>query len=196
MDKARLTYREKLLDPRWQRMRLRVFVRDRWSCVACGEKSRTLHVHHLSYQAGKDPWEYSPDTLATLCRLCHRLVSPAAMAKLLAERGAKAEELEKAAIEVEQAISEWVNRRRVIVEAAAHAPVVNERGFVSSCPNWRELRPRAGKTWTPDEDASLLLEFDAGLPLDEIAALRGRGVFGVAVRLFKLGRKLPDQGSV
>jgi len=74
-------------------------------------------------------------------------------------------------------------------------PVLKEQQFVSSCPNWRELRPRAGRVWTPDEDAAMLLEYDAGFPLEEIALLRGRGVFGVAVRLHKLGRKLPNHES-
>jgi hypothetical protein len=193
MDAVRLTYRDKLLDPRWQRMRLLVFARDGWTCVACGESSGTLHVHHLKYEAGKNPWESEPDALATLCQLCHRLVSPAAMASLLAERDASAEELESAAIRVEEALFEWLERRRTCSNVTSHAPSVTEKYFVSSCPNWRDLRPRAGRVWTPDEDASLLLEYDAGLPLEEIALSRGRGVFGVAVRLYKLGRKLPDQ---
>src|ERR687887_368211 len=97
MDEDRRPYREKLLDPRWQRVRLRVFARDGWSCVACGETARTLHVHHLQYEAGKEPWEAHPDTLATLCELCHRLVSPLAAGELAAELGLAAEELWAAA---------------------------------------------------------------------------------------------------
>jgi hypothetical protein len=174
-------------------MRLLVFARDGWTCVACGEGSRTLNVHHLKYEAGKNPWESEPDTLATLCQLCHRLVSPAAMTSLLAEQGASAEELESAAIRVEEALLEWLERRRTCSKVTSNVRSVREKYFVSSSPNWRELRPRAGRVWTPDEDAALLLEYDAGLPLEEIALSRGRGVFGVGVRLYKLGRKLPDQ---
>ena len=188
MDEDRRTYREKLLDPRWQRVRLRVFARDGWSCVACGETSRTLHVHHLRYEAGKEPWESPPGALTTLCELCHRLVSPAAAGTLMAELNVTVEQLWEAASRVEDRLAEWAEQRRETVAACA-APTSSE--FVSSCPNWRELRPRAGRVWTPDEDQALLLEFDAGLPLEEIALLRGRGVFGVAVRLCKLGRKPP-----
>jgi hypothetical protein len=55
-------------------------------------------------------------------------------------------------------------------------------------PGWRELRPRAGHVWTPEEDERLLQEFDAGSPLERIAGLLGRGVFSLEVRLCKLGR--------
>jgi hypothetical protein len=190
MEEHRRAYRDKLLDPRWQRVRLRVFARDGWSCVACNETTRTLNVHHLRYQAGKDPWESHPDSLATLCELCHWLVSPAAAASIMAELGLTAEELREAAGRVHERLVRWANQRRELAEAA-HV-VSAPRDFVSGCPNWRELRPRAGRVWTPDEDEALLLEFDAGLPLEQIALLRGRGVFGVAVRLCKLGRKPPE----
>lgn len=190
MDEVRRPYRKKLLDPRWQRVRLLVFARDGWSCVACGEMTRTLHVHHLRYEAGKDPWEADTETLATLCELCHRLVSPAATQTLMAELGLTAEQRWEAADSVEDRLVAWVDRRRELIETARAAPPATE--FVSSRPNWRELRPRAGRVWTPDEDDALLLEFDAGLPLEQIALLRGRGVFGIAVRLCKLGRTPPD----
>ncbi len=190
MDEGRRTYREKLLDPRWQRVRLRVFARDGWSCVACGETSRTLHVHHLWYEAGKEPWESHPDALATLCELCHRLVSPAAIEALMAELELTVEELWEAAGQVEERLAGWADQRREMAEATRVAP--GTAGFVSGCSNWRVLRPRAGRVWTPDEDEALLLEFEAGLPLEQIALLRGRGVFGVAVRLCKLGRTPSD----
>jgi hypothetical protein len=190
MDEDRRTYREKLLDPRWQRVRLRVFARDAWSCVVCGDSSRTLHVHHLRYERGREPWESPPDALATLCELCHGLLSPVSKARSMAELGMTVEQRWEAASRVEDRLAEWVERRRGLAEAAQDAPTPS--GFVSSCPNWRELRPRAGRVWTPDEDEALLLEFDAGLSLESIALSRGRGVFGVAVRLCKLDRKPPE----
>ena len=186
MAEDRRTYREKLLDPRWQRVRLRVFARDDWSCIACGETTRTLHVHHLRYEAGKEPWESPPDALATLCDLCHRLISPAAATAMMAELDVTAEYLWAAACRVEEGLAEWAERRRERAAVASVVPAPVE--FVSSCPNWRKLRPRAGRVWTLDEDEALLLEFEAGLPLEEIALLRGRGIFGVDVRLCKLGR--------
>lgn len=62
-------YREKLLDPRWQKLRLRVLERDGWCCVACGESKKTLHVHHGFYEG--EPWDAPEDTLWTLCEACH-----------------------------------------------------------------------------------------------------------------------------
>ncbi len=65
------TYREKLLDPRWQRKRLEVLGRDNFSCQDCGTTKKTLHVHHCYYERGKDPWDYPAESLLTLCCDCH-----------------------------------------------------------------------------------------------------------------------------
>lgn len=65
------TYSEKLRDPRWQKVRLKVFERDSWACTACGDNANTLHVHHKLYEAGKEPWDYSQEYLLTLCERCH-----------------------------------------------------------------------------------------------------------------------------
>jgi hypothetical protein len=190
MDEKRPTYPEKLLDPRWQRTRLRVFARDNWACVACRETTRTLHVHHRWYEAGKEPWEVPSDALVTLCAYCHDLLSPGAAEALMMEWGFTAEQLREARCQVEDRLAQWAQRRRELALRARVNPAAAK--FVSSCPNWREQRPRAGRVWTPDEDEALLLEFDTGLPLEHIALLRGRGVFGVAVRLCKLGRTPPE----
>lgn len=64
------TYREKLLDPRWQKKRLEIFNRDGFACRDCGEKSKTLHVHHCSYSKG-GPWNTEDALLLTLCEDCH-----------------------------------------------------------------------------------------------------------------------------
>jgi len=64
-------YSEKLKDPRWQKLRLKVLERDEWSCFQCGEKELMLSVHHLYYMSGKEPWEYSKEDLITLCENCH-----------------------------------------------------------------------------------------------------------------------------
>lgn len=65
------TYGEKLKDPRWQKKRLEVFQRDKFTCQSCFSDIKTLHVHHLIYQTGKEPWEYEIDFLLTLCEGCH-----------------------------------------------------------------------------------------------------------------------------
>lgn len=66
-----MTYREKLLDPRWQRKRLDILKRDQFTCKHCGCTTKTLHVHHLFYLKFKDPWDYEDVYLITLCFKCH-----------------------------------------------------------------------------------------------------------------------------
>ena len=66
-------YREKLRDPRWQKVRLQVFERDGWCCQSCFDADSTLAVHHLHYEDGMEPWEYPISLLVTLCEACHEL---------------------------------------------------------------------------------------------------------------------------
>lgn len=63
------TYAEKLRDPRWQKMRLQILERDRFTCMLCGDMDTELHVHHAKY--GGNPWEVEPEDLFTLCKHCH-----------------------------------------------------------------------------------------------------------------------------
>jgi hypothetical protein len=65
------TYVEKLKDPRWQKKRLEVFERDKWTCLDCQKPGKTLHVHHKYYVPKTDPWDYPLDALMTLCPECH-----------------------------------------------------------------------------------------------------------------------------
>lgn len=69
MDSAE--YRQLLRHPKWQRKRLRIFNRDQWKCVACGDDDQELHVHHSYYANGKKPWEYLDSDLVTFCADCH-----------------------------------------------------------------------------------------------------------------------------
>lgn len=73
--KARVSYAEKLKDPRWQKKRLEVLQRDDWTCLCCGATDRTLHVHHVVYLPKRDPWEYAECFLQTLCEDCHAEMS-------------------------------------------------------------------------------------------------------------------------
>lgn len=66
------SYSEKLRDPRWQKRRLEIFERDNFSCTACGSSDKTLHVHHLYYCKGREPWEYPNFCLNTRCEDCHK----------------------------------------------------------------------------------------------------------------------------
>lgn len=65
------SYSQKLKDPRWQKKRLTILGRDEFTCKACGSTENTLHVHHFTYQNGKDPWDYPDANFTTLCELCH-----------------------------------------------------------------------------------------------------------------------------
>lgn len=66
-----MTYAEKLRDPRWQRKRLEIFERDKFSCRFCADTESPLHVHHRRYDRLKDPWDYPNDNFLTLCETCH-----------------------------------------------------------------------------------------------------------------------------
>lgn len=68
------TYYEKLKDPRWQKLRLQVFERDEWKCTRCGEKKKTLSVHHWSYSKSGNPWDVGIDDLDTVCEYCHEKI--------------------------------------------------------------------------------------------------------------------------
>jgi 5-methylcytosine-specific restriction endonuclease McrA len=65
------TYSQKLLSPKWQKKRLEILNRDEFTCQYCYNKERTLHVHHMSYEYGKEPWEYVNENFITLCCDCH-----------------------------------------------------------------------------------------------------------------------------
>lgn len=64
------TYSDKLKDPRWQKKRLEIFKRDKFTCKACGDNETTLNVHHKEYSNG-EPWEIENKLLITLCEHCH-----------------------------------------------------------------------------------------------------------------------------
>lgn len=68
-------YQRQLKDPRWQKRRLDIMNRDKWTCKNCDDSESTLTVHHKSYRMtdGKfaDIWDYADDDLITLCEACH-----------------------------------------------------------------------------------------------------------------------------
>jgi hypothetical protein len=65
------SYKEKLLDPRWQKRRLEILSKDNFRCCHCGNATETLHVHHVIYISGRDPWDCPDDHLWTVCEQCH-----------------------------------------------------------------------------------------------------------------------------
>jgi hypothetical protein len=42
-----------------------------FACDACCDETETLHVHHLYYVTGREPWEYPDFALSVLCKTCH-----------------------------------------------------------------------------------------------------------------------------
>lgn len=69
--KEKVSYAEMLKDPRWQKRKSEILTRDKFTCQLCGDTTNTLHVHHLRYIKGNNPWEYSDEDLLTLCEDCH-----------------------------------------------------------------------------------------------------------------------------
>lgn len=68
-----MTYKEQLLDPRWQKKRLEILDRDNWECKLCYDPGTTLHIHHLHYRKIL-AWEYQEHELITYCKHCHSVV--------------------------------------------------------------------------------------------------------------------------
>jgi 5-methylcytosine-specific restriction endonuclease McrA len=64
-------YQQKLRLPQWQKRRLHVLERADWRCAICGSKDQELHVHHLEYNNGKEPWDYPDTNFLVVCRPCH-----------------------------------------------------------------------------------------------------------------------------
>lgn len=69
-----MTYKDKLLDPKWQKKRLKILERDDFSCKICNDKEKTLHVHHLEYNNNGEPWDIKDESLITYCCDCHKLI--------------------------------------------------------------------------------------------------------------------------
>ena len=72
---VKMTYSDKLKDPRWQKKRLEILNRDEWACTKCYAIDRTLHVHHLKYSKSGNPWDSPMNDLTTLCDRCHKVIS-------------------------------------------------------------------------------------------------------------------------
>jgi 5-methylcytosine-specific restriction endonuclease McrA len=65
-------YSEKLKHPKWQKKRLKILKRDRFKCMACLSREKTLHIHHIKYLSNSEPWEVPNKYLISLCFECHK----------------------------------------------------------------------------------------------------------------------------
>ncbi len=70
-----MNYSEQLKSPMWQKKRLEIMKRDKFTCQDCGDTENQLQVHHKSYTYGKMVWEYDNDNLITLCEDCHSSIT-------------------------------------------------------------------------------------------------------------------------
>jgi hypothetical protein len=70
-------YSEKLKDPQWALFRARALIHHKRECRCCGEDKPArmpLHVHHLRYIQGREPWEYSMEDVMVVCGDCHETI--------------------------------------------------------------------------------------------------------------------------
>lgn len=65
-------YKDQYRHPMWQKKRLEILQRDKFTCVQCGETEVELHVHHAWYAKDCNIWEYPDRMLQTLCSNCHQ----------------------------------------------------------------------------------------------------------------------------
>lgn len=66
-----LSWKEQYLHPNWQKMRLFVLNRDKFTCINCKSVHSQLHVHHLKYIKNKFIWDVPVWYLVSLCDACH-----------------------------------------------------------------------------------------------------------------------------
>ena len=82
MVKKYTPYKDKLLDPRWQKMRLEVFSLNDFTCQFCGNTEQTLHAHHLYYSKTRNPWDVDISAILCLCSTCHKIEHLEGLTKL------------------------------------------------------------------------------------------------------------------
>ncbi len=70
-----MTYKEQLADPRWQKKRLHIFERDKFTCQICLDTETNLQVHHTKYDYSKMAWDYPDYIYQTLCEDCHKAIT-------------------------------------------------------------------------------------------------------------------------
>ena len=69
----RLDFKQQYTHPNWQKMRMFVLNRDKYTCINCKSEQKTLHAHHLKYMPNKYVWEVPHWYIVTLCEDCHSM---------------------------------------------------------------------------------------------------------------------------
>jgi 5-methylcytosine-specific restriction endonuclease McrA len=72
-----MTYPEQLKSPMWQKKRLQIFERDKFTCQICLDTETQLQVHHKTYDKKYQTlaWEYPDYVYQTLCADCHKAIT-------------------------------------------------------------------------------------------------------------------------
>lgn len=148
------SYSERLRDPRWQKLRLKILERDNWMCLHCRSKEKTLNVHHCYYGNGKDPWDYPVESLVTLCEECHEEETsdrPSAEKSLLLSLRRKAI-LHRAVIDLSMSFecAEFTNHSAPIVISAIGAALTNknvQNALVNLYSEYLQKNIRIKKEW-------------------------------------------------
>lgn len=157
--------------------------------VELAAKAYDVAVIRQKYSQAYAPWSETDDE-----HLRARYLDGATRDELIGEfgrqPGAIRSRLRKLGLTKPRSLPD-ASRQDSQAERAPSAPEPDSK-LVQSVPEWKQLRPRAGKAWSADEDAALLRDLEAGFSVEEIARRSGRGVFAVEVRLSKLGRRVND----
>lgn len=69
----KIEFKDQYKHPKWQKKRLEVLERDKYTCLDCGATDKQLHVHHGYYKKNTMLWEYTDTSLWTLCSECHEV---------------------------------------------------------------------------------------------------------------------------
>lgn len=72
-----MTYKEQLAHPNWQKKRLEILQRDKFTCQICLDTETQLQVHHKFYDKTYQTlaWEYPNHVYKTLCSDCHKALT-------------------------------------------------------------------------------------------------------------------------
>ncbi len=68
----KIGYKDLLSCFEWQYKRLRILIRDEYSCQDCKKRNTDLQVHHTLYLKDRLPWEIEDRDLISLCDICHK----------------------------------------------------------------------------------------------------------------------------
>ena len=70
-----MKYSDQIKHPKWQKKRLEIMSRDKWTCRVCGDMDNQLQVHHLYYLPNTLIWDYDDECCVTLCWECHQQIT-------------------------------------------------------------------------------------------------------------------------